>query len=140
MPPTAIPGASHIKTGLAGENLAEQYFTRHGYKILGNNWRYGHLELDLICKKNDLIVFVEVKTRSSKKFGGPCAAITRQKIKRLYKAAMAWLQAHDLWDNPCRFDVICLIKNDGQYTLEHYYNAFASPLSLDCGHADWQSW
>lgn len=110
--------------GSIGEDYAASYLQTHGYTILKRNWRYGHLELDLICSDQDQIVFVEVKTRRSNNYGGPEGAITKQKIKNLSKAAQAWLSQNEAWTLSCRFDVICITGSINDFHLEHYPNAF----------------
>ena len=62
------------------EKLAGNFFEQQGYKILARNWRAGRLEIDLIVQLDDLIVFVEVKSAASKKFGHPVERIDEKKI------------------------------------------------------------
>lgn len=108
--------------------------------LLDRNWREGRLELDLVCRDGDTIVFVEVKTRASAERGGPEGALTPAKQRSLSRAAQAWLAAHEAWDAPCRFDVVCLVARDGTFSAEHYRHAFDFAPSLDRGHAPWQPW
>lgn len=91
-----------------GENIAATHLKTHGYKILAQNYRYQRGEIDLIALQGKRIVFVEVKTRRSLKFGLPQNAVTRQKQKQISKIALAYLQAENLIDTPCRFDVIAI--------------------------------
>ncbi len=123
-----------------GENCAGVYLERRGLKILERNWRFGRLELDLICAEDECIVFVEVKSRRSADFGGPLAAVTDAKQKLLCLAASAWLSANQAWGRPCRFDVLCLLGTGENFQLEHYPNAFEFRTALDNCHSAWQPW
>ncbi len=91
-----------------GENIAATHLRTHGYQILAQNYRYQRGEIDLIALQGKRIVFVEVKTRRSLKFGLPQNAVTQQKQKQISKIALAYLQAENLLDAPCRFDVIAI--------------------------------
>ncbi len=122
--------ALHLELGRKGENAAENYLVACGYKILARNWRHSHLELDLVCRDKEYLVFVEVKTRQNADFGGPEGAITAAKKRRLAKCALFWLKEHDAWNIPARFDVVCLTACGKTYHLEHYRNAFDFSPSL----------
>ena len=136
----AAKAAPHLALGRAGEEAACALLRRAGLRILDRNWRQGRLELDMVCQDGATVVFVEVKTRASRAHGGPEGAITQGKRRNLCRAAQAWLAAHDAWDAPCRFDVVCLVAADGTFTAEHYRHAFDFAPSLDSGHAPWQPW
>lgn len=131
---------SHLALGRRGEEAAAGLLRRAGLRILDRNWRAGRLELDIVCQDGATVVFVEVKTRSSAKRGGPEGALTPAKQRSLSRAAQAWLAAHDAWGAPCRFDVVCLVAGDGTFSAEHYRHAFDFAPSLDRGHAAWQPW
>ena len=72
--PSAAP--AHLSLGRQGEDAARKLLERSGMKLLDCNWRSGRLELDIVCRDSDTIVFVEVKTRSGSTRGGPAAALT----------------------------------------------------------------
>lgn len=110
----------NIEKGRSYEKLAALFFKQNGYEIIEQNWRAGHKEIDLIVKKEDLLVFVEVKASSSKKFGHPSERVDAKKIANLTKAAQQYIIAHDIKDVDFRFDVVTFL--DGQ--LEYYPNAF----------------
>lgn len=132
--------AAHLDLGKIGENAAAAVLEKKGFTILDKNWRYRHLELDLVCENGSQIVFVEVRTRSSATHGGPQASITATKRRRLIKAALAWLRVNNAWERPCRFDVLCLIGNANSFCLEHYQNAFDFNDIMDSGDSYWQPW
>lgn len=129
--------ASHLRLGAQGEQFAAVFLHRHGYNIVDRNWRFGHLELDLVCEHNGWIVFVEVKTRSSAICGGGAGAVNGAKRRNLVKAAQAWLSAHNLWEKPCRFDVLCLTGSAEHYNVEHYRNAFDYSETLGNSNSHW---
>ncbi|NLM36504.1 MAG: YraN family protein [Firmicutes bacterium] len=96
------------RLGNYGEYIARQLLEEQGYRILHQKYytRYG--ELDLIAKAGKQIVFIEVKTRSGKTYGGGLEAITKRKRIRMVRAALYYLQQHSYQDLPCRFDIIAL--------------------------------
>src|SRR5438128_2157172 len=90
-----------------GEDAAAAHAQRHGAIVLARNWRGGGGELDLVVQDGTELAFVEVKARAQSKFGTPAEGVTRAKVRRLTRAALAYLGAHDLVDRvTCRFDVI----------------------------------
>src|ERR1044072_196910 len=123
------PKSSPLKRGAYGEMLACRYLKRNGYKILFRNFR-GRTggEIDVVCRDNDTLVFVEVKTRRREDFGRPVEAIDRQKRKRISRGALAWLRMLDNPDILFRFDVVeVVIADDAKPRVELIRNAF--PLS-----------
>lgn len=131
---------AHLRLGRKGEDAARSLLERSGMKVLARNWREGRLELDIVCRDGDTIVFVEVKTRSQTTHGGPAAALTPAKQRTLYRAARAWLAAHDAWSSPCRFDVVCVVREGDTLHLEHCRHAFECESTVDSGNATWQPW
>src|SRR5438477_12029852 len=99
--------SGHLGRGVRGERLACRYLKRSGYKILLRNFRgRSGGEIDVVCRDNDTLVFVEVKTRADEDFGRPVEAVDREKQKRISRGALAWLR---MLDNPgifFRFDVV----------------------------------
>lgn len=108
-----------------GESFAADYLTRKGYSILERNARTAHGEIDLIARHHDVIVFVEVKTRTSRSFGYPEEAITRRKIAHLLASAQAYLQANPQMDGDWRIDVLAIERRAGQDqpVITHFENA-----------------
>lgn len=99
---------SRLNIAKIGESLAAKHLKARGCRILARNYRARRGEIDLIARDGEFVVFVEVKTRRSLKFGLPQAAVTWQKQRQISKVALAYLQAQNLLDAPCRFDVIAI--------------------------------
>ncbi len=116
--------AKHNETGKRGEEIAEMLLRERGFTILATNWRHKHLEMDIIAKDGDVLVFVEVKTRSYDYFGKPEEFIDKKKEQHLARAAAEYMQqtGHD-W--AVRFDVVSvLLKNENEWQVEHIPDAF----------------
>ena len=96
------------RVGAWGENLAAEYLAAKGYELLGRNVRTEAGEIDLIARKDGLLVFVEVKTRGSDRFGAPEEAITPLKQQRMEDAAELWLTAHPEETGDWQLDVIAI--------------------------------
>jgi putative endonuclease len=109
--------------GKFGEQLAIRHLRKNGYQILDCNWRYGKIELDIICSQKEHVVFVEVKTRNNNFAGEPWEFVTRAKQSRIIRAADKYLIAKNLALH-CRFDVVSIIHNKRQTQLEHLIDAF----------------
>ncbi|MCF8236799.1 MAG: YraN family protein [Saprospiraceae bacterium] len=110
--------------GQRGENLATEYVIRKGMKILARNWRSGRQELDIIALDGDQVVFIEVKTRSSQRFGQPIEFITATKQDHMVKAATQWLMTEG-WEGEFRFDLIGILSYpDEPAQIQHVRDAF----------------
>ncbi len=94
-------------TGNFGENLACSFLIEKGFMILAQNWRYKHLEIDIIASKDQQLHIVEVKTRSNIEFGYPEQFIGKQKFQFLKNAAAIYQYQNPLWKN-IQFDVIAI--------------------------------
>lgn len=115
--------AQHNLLGSKGEMLAARFLLDKGYAVLHYNWHSGHKEIDLIAKERDVLVFVEVKSRSSEIYGDAADAVTPQKINRLISAAEAYVRLNDV-DGKFRFDIITVIGSCEPYKIEHIEDAF----------------
>ena len=105
--------------GNKGEKTAATYLESKGYKIIERNYRCKLGEIDLIAEKDNLIVFVEVKTRSNDKFGKGFESVVHKKIDKIRKVAMLYLIQKDL-QKEIRFDVISIDNN----VVTHFEGAF----------------
>lgn len=114
--------AEHLNLGKKGEDWAAEWLQGKGYQILHRNYRYGRAEIDLIARKDKLLVFVEVKTRTNLSHGEPETAVSPQKIGRVKKAAEHFIFSTD-WHHDVRFDVIA-ISLDKSREVWHVEDAF----------------
>ncbi len=103
--------ANHNDTGKKGESLAVEYFLQKGYEILHRNWRFKKLEVDIIASANGMLHFIEVKTRSTDRFGYPEEQVDRKKIRFLIDASAEYLFQHPQWQR-IQFDVLSVIINN----------------------------
>ena len=102
--------AQKIELGKSGEALIADYLKKKGYLIIDQNWRIKGGEIDLIAiSPDEVVVFIEVKTRSSESFGHPLEAINPAKQSRLMRLALAWLLANKKWNSPYRIDCAAVI-------------------------------
>jgi putative endonuclease len=116
--------ALHLRLGKSGEHEAEMRLKAKGYRVLTRNYATKSGEVDLICEDNGTIVFVEVKTRGPGSLAAPADAVHGKKRTRLIKAASRYLSENDLWNRPCRFDVVTALTAEKGFTIEHIENAF----------------
>jgi putative endonuclease len=113
-----------IALGRQGEEIAATYLQQQGYEILTRNYRCRYGELDIICRKNGLIVFVEVKTRRSDLFGSPEEAITRSKIEHIKKVALHYMSENKAKYRETRFDVVTIMMRSDRPDINHIEAAF----------------
>ncbi|HSB90037.1 MAG TPA: YraN family protein [Anaerolineales bacterium] len=99
---------SSADVGRWGERRARRFLEGAGLHILEANWRDAEGEIDLVAVDGETVVFVEVKTRRSRLFGAPVDSLTRDKRRRLRRAALAYLTAHDRLDSSWRIDVVSI--------------------------------
>lgn len=113
---------SNRATGAKYESVAAAYLSGNGYQILERNYRNKYGEIDIIAAKDSVLVFVEIKFRSSDSYGDPLEAVDARKQQRISKTALCYYSRHGYYANaPCRFDVLG-IYGDG--TIRHVENAF----------------
>ena len=111
--------------GAHGEGMAGDWYIERGYTVLDRNWRTRQGELDLVLERDGVVVFCEVKTRTSDAFGIGAEAVTREKQLRIRRLATEWLTAHDRRARELRFDVVSiLVPRDGVPTLDVFEAAF----------------
>ena len=111
------------KKGNQGEDLAVAHLQKQGYTILARNFYYQKAEIDIIAKKEDMLVVVEVKWRKSDVHGAPHEFVTPKKRKLMARAAEYYIQKFD-WQGETRFDIISIVGTAQHHTLEHIESAF----------------
>lgn len=126
--------------GRLGEEAAAHYLRSLGWRICERNFRVPGGEIDLICQEEDIIVFVEVKTRASTRRGTPGEAVTPAKAARLFRAASAYLSRIDGWALPCRFDLVAVVGSPAQFSLTHCRHILDASYAMDRVHSPWQPW
>jgi putative endonuclease len=119
-------------TGLRGvgqewERLAERHLKSAGYEILERNFVTRSGEIDFIAKESGTLCFVEVKGRSGTAFGHPADAVTREKQRRIFRSAEAYLMRRRLGDVACRFDVVTILGTDASPKISILRDAFQGP-------------
>ncbi len=120
-----MPLVNRVSLGKTGEDLACRELRRRGYEILTRRYRTRLGELDIVARDGPTIVFIEVKTRTSTRFGSPSEAVTALKQRRIWLMATDYLQRQG-WDRrPCRFDVIeVMIEEGSRARVEVIQSAF----------------
>lgn len=111
------PLPPHLKLGRQGEAAAERFLKKQSFKILYRNFRArSGGEIDLVCRdrQEQVLVFVEVKTRTNERFGTPHEAVNWRKRARIIRAAKEWLRLLDLPDVPFRFDIVEVVAQPTQ--------------------------
>lgn len=105
-----------------GEEIAANYLKKLGYKIIERNFRARNTELDIVAIKDHVLVFIEVKTRSSEKFGTPLEQIAYFKLKSLIKAAEFYKVSHKNLPDEMRIDAVSVQYGSGEPIVEHVEN------------------
>ena len=115
--------AEHLKTGSAGEDLAVKYLLERGYTVLARNFRFKRAEIDIIASRKNILVFAEVKTRSSAQFGFPEDFVDNKKVELFLLAADEYIYQQQ-WQHDVRFDIISIIKKGNEVQIHHIEDAF----------------
>jgi putative endonuclease len=118
--------ANRQDTGKQGEMLAQQFLRDKGYTLIETNFRCRTGEIDLIAKDGDIVVFIEVRTVTSPKFGPAYQSVTYRKQQQVKRVALFYAARHNLVNTQFRFDVIGITLNrkTGDHQIEHLPNAF----------------
>lgn len=123
-----MQGSEKIRTGKRGEDIAVAHLKKKGYEILERNYRCLFGEVDIIAKDADTIVFVEVKSRRSERFGEPQMAVGLEKQRKLSRISWKYLEEKRLYPCNARFDVVAVkILPEGE-NIELIQNAFEFSL------------
>ena len=112
------------KFGAQSEDLAAWYLKKNGYKILEQNYRTRLGEIDIIARDKKTIVFVEVKSRKSIRYGSPKWSVTHNKQRKISMVALQYLKNTRQTDAAARFDVVAVISNRDEPQIEVVKNAF----------------
>jgi putative endonuclease len=107
----------HIEFGKRGEDLAVLWLSKEGYHILARNWRHGRLEIDVIACKNNLLHFIEIKSRHRSAFGLPEESVNERKLLNILAAAEEYQYLHPEWER-IQFDILAITQLDS--TTEYY--------------------
>ena len=106
--------------GKIGEDLAIEYLRKHFYKIKAKNYKCKLGEIDIIAEKGDRIIFVEVKSRASDRFGSPREAVNYYKQRKIRLVAEVYIKQNMLYNKSCQFDVIEIVNDE----ITHLENCF----------------
>lgn len=108
---------TRLALGAQGEAATAAWYIEQGWSVLDRNWRCREGEIDLVVRRGERIVFCEVKTRTTDRFGGGAAAVTPVKQARIRKLAMRWLASHSDKAGAVRFDV-AVVESSGVRVIE----------------------
>lgn len=110
--------------GKIGEDFCEKYYSKTGCEILSRNYHSRYGEIDLIAKKDNTLIFIEVKTRGDNSISAPSASVTKAKQKKLILTSMHFIEQYNLTLN-CQFDVFEVWQNEGRvYKFNRIESAF----------------
>ncbi len=113
--------------GSRGEDIATSYLKEAGYRILFRNWKWGKHEVDIIAEKNEIVAFVEVKTRTGEFLAGVPASVPNEKQKSIIFAAEGYINRFNV-DKESRFDVLTIVVKEDEHEIDHIENAFYPTL------------
>lgn len=119
-----MKGSDRIRTGKKGEDIAVAYLKGEGYQILERNYRCPFGEVDIVAKDGNTIVFVEVKSRRSERFGDPQVAVGQEKQKKISMISLNYLQEMRIPSDNARFDVVAVKMFPEGTKVELIRNAF----------------
>lgn len=108
--------------GVKGESLSAKHLIDKGYSILERNYRYKHAEIDIIARIGQVLVFVEVKTRTKTNFGYPEESVNDKKANKVIEGAEQYVFEED-WEGEIRFDIISIVINE-ETIINHFEDAF----------------
>jgi len=119
--------AESHELGKSGEEIAYDFLIKKGFKILEKNWRHNKDEVDIIATKEEYLVIVEVKTRSTFYFGEPQIFVNKKKQGFMIRAANAYILKNNI-DNETRFDIISIVQSGDRVSIRHIEDAFYPTL------------
>lgn len=118
-----IKQRNNLFRGQKGEDIAVRYLQQKGYRILHRNWHFGHKELDIVAELDQLLVVVEVKTRTDDYWQLPYEAVSLKKQRAIIEAADAYVSRFNI-DREVRFDIVAVVLKGSDATVEHIEDAF----------------
>lgn len=111
--------------GRYGEGVAARHLEQAGLRVLERNWRCVAGEIDIVAAEGPVLVFCEVKTRSTADYGLPAEAVGPRKARKVRALARQWLLDHPGWQGELRFDVVSVLRRpQGAALVEHLRGAF----------------
>jgi putative endonuclease len=116
---------STVETGRTAEQRAADYLASSGYDVVGRNWRNRWCELDIIATRGPVLHIIEVKYRKTTTYGYAAEYVNRDKIARLIRAALAWIQAHH-YNGPYQIDVISVEGDPANPKITHLENVISA--------------
>lgn len=119
-----MPTKGNKALGKLGEDMAADHLLQKSYQILDRNYRWARGEIDIVARKDNTLVFVEVKTARGIKFGAPETWVDERKQQQVGQVAERYLQERGIEDLDCRFDVIAVQAQGKEWKIRHIKNAF----------------
>lgn len=114
---------NNITKGIIGENKAAEYLVSKGYRIIHRNYRTKIGEIDIIAIKDEILIFIEVKTRTSTKYGYPYEAVNWKKQDKIIKTSLIYTKQKTLLNYQMRYDIIEVYLSK-KPIINHIENAF----------------
>lgn len=114
--------AEHNETGNKAEAMAVKFLQKKGYEILDQNYTHGKGEIDIVCLKDNWLIFVEVRARSEVTHGFPEQTISKNKASLIIKTAESYIYQHN-WHENVRFDIIAITVGQN-FEIMHFEDAF----------------
>ena len=103
--------------------MAVNFLEANGYEICARNYRFGRGEVDIIAKKDDTLIFGEVKTRKNITFGYPETFLSEAQCERIYRVAEEYTSVNN-WSGEVRFDIIAIVWDGRLPLIDHFAGAF----------------
>ena len=111
--------------GKLGEKIAERWLRQQGWLVVDRRFRNGRRDIDLVVRRESVVVFVEVKARKGNDFGGPVEAVHWRKQRELMRSAQVWIDRNGKPAEDYRFDVFGVLVNGDRVRVRHVPGAFA---------------
>ncbi len=113
----------HLILGVKGENLAVNRLVEDGYEIVERNYKWKQGELDIICRKDGMLIVVEVKTRNTTAYGAPYLAVSLAKQRQIIRVTNQYIRERNI-NEDVRFDIFSIDMTGGKVSMEHIIDAF----------------